>query len=118
MNYQLLIAFATFIVTQLPGIPAPAAPAAVWKVGAPIVNYWADPGYPGGAALDDAAAAQLVEGGWNVVGCDETELDVVRRHGLRGLLTDPLLTTAAYENVLEDPRGLKSSTLRLESGRR
>lgn len=75
-----------------------------WKVGAPIVNYWAGPGYPGGSALDDAAAKQLKEGGWNVVWCNEKELDVAQRHGLRGLLTDPLLSSAAHNNDLDDPQ--------------
>ena len=78
----------------------PAAPTAAWKVGAPIVSYWAGPGFPGGAPMDDAAAAQLVEGGWNWVWCHEKELDVVKRHGLRGLLCDPLLKPEA----LDDPK--------------
>jgi hypothetical protein len=72
--------------------PMAAAPAGGWKLGPPIVTYWAGPGYPGGAALDDKAAAQLVDGGWNVAWCREQELVVAQRHGLRGLLTDPLLS--------------------------
>ena len=80
--------------------PAPAGP---WEVGTPIVTYWAGPGYPGGAALDDAAAAQLVEGGWNLVWCHENELEVARRHGVRGMLTDPLLTP----DSLDDPSRLE-----------
>ena len=104
MNNQLLILFIMLIATQLPGRAAADSPAGEWKVGAPIVNYWAGPGYPGGAALDDAAAVQLVEGGWNMVWCNEQELDVAQRHGLRGLLTDPLLTNTAYEEGPEDPK--------------
>jgi len=103
MNYQVLSILLTLVATLLPASHATAAPAGAWKVGDPIVNYWAGPGYPGGGPLDDAAAAQLVEGGWNMVWCNEKELDVAQRHGLRGLLTDPLLSAAAYENVLDDP---------------
>lgn len=77
-----------------------AADAAAWKVGVPIVTYWAGPGFPGGAELNDAAAVQLVEGGFNLVWCHEKELDAAQRHGLRGLLTDPLLSPAA----LDDPK--------------
>ncbi|MHB8523595.1 MAG: hypothetical protein ACYDH9_22960 [Limisphaerales bacterium] len=73
--------------------PCGGAPAAAWKVGTPIVTYWAGP------AMTDAAAEQMAAGGWNLVWCGEKELDVVQRHGLRGQLTDGLLTPAA----LEDP---------------
>ena len=74
-------------------------PPGTWKVGEPIVNYWAGPGSPGGAALDDAAATQLVEGGWNLVWCAAKDLPVVARRELRGLLTDPLLDP----KTLDDP---------------
>jgi hypothetical protein len=84
------------------GVTATLPPASAWKPGPPIVTYWAGPGYPGGAALDDKAAAQLAEGGWNVVWCHENELDVAQRHGLRGLLTDPLLAPGS----LADPKAL------------
>lgn len=72
--------------------------ASSWKIGTPIVTYWAGPGYPGGSPMNDAAAEQLVEGGWNLVWCHEKELDVAQRHGLRGLLYDPLLNPAALDN--------------------
>lgn len=72
---------------------ADTAVAAPWKVGAPIVTYWAGP------PLTDAAAQQMAEGNWNLVWCAEKELDVAHRHGLRGQLTDPLLVPAA----LDDP---------------
>lgn len=84
------------------GSNAADAPGSAWKVGAPIVNYRAGPGYPGGSALDDAAATPLKEGGWNVVWCNEKELDVAQRPGLRGLLNDPLLYHAAHNNVSDD----------------
>ena len=70
--------------------PAPAAepspPSAdAWKVGTPIVTYWAGP------PMTDAVARQMAEGGWNLVWCTEKELDVAQRHGLRAQLRDGLL---------------------------
>ena len=73
--------------------PAEAAPAGPWRVGTPIVTYWAGP------PMTDATAKQMAEGGWNVVWCTEKELDVARSHGLRGQLTDPLISPAS----LDDP---------------
>ena len=64
-----------------------------WKVGTPIVTYWAGP------PMTDATARQMAEGGWNLVGCTEKELDVAQRHGLRAQLHDGLLSPAA----LDDP---------------
>ena len=62
-----------------PPCPVAAAPAAApWKVGTPIVTYWAGP------SMTDATAAQMAEGGFNLVWCGEKELDVAQRHGLRG----------------------------------
>ncbi len=105
MNYRSLVVSLVLVGAALISVSRGAdAPVSEWKVGAPIVNYWAGPGYPGGSALDDAAAKQLKEGGWNVVWCNEKELDVAQRHGLRGLLTDPLLSSAAYNNDLDDPQ--------------
>jgi hypothetical protein len=87
----------------LTGSRADDVPAGTWTVGAPIVTYWAGPGY-GSAPLTDAAAQQLAEGNWNLAWCRERELDVARRHGLRAQLGDPLLTPAA----LDDPGKLEA----------
>jgi hypothetical protein len=77
-----------------PSCPAAVAPAvAPWKLGMPIATYWCGP------SMTDATAAQMAEGGFNLVWCGEKELDVAQRHGLRGQLTDGLLSPAA----LEDP---------------
>ena len=70
-----------------------------WKLGTPIVTYWAGPGYPGGGPLNDVAATQMKDGGFNLVWCSEKELDVAQRHGLRGQLTDTLLNPVS----LDDP---------------
>ena len=64
-----------------------------WKVGTPIVTYWAGP------AMTDAAATQMQEGGWNLVWCSTIqEMDVAHRHGLRAQLFDPLLNPASLDN--------------------
>src|SRR5436190_362044 len=67
------------------------AAAAPWKVGTPIVTYWAGP------AMTDAAAQQMAEGGWNMVWCTEKDLDVASRHGLRAQLHDGLLSPENLE---------------------
>ncbi len=64
-----------------------------WETGTPIVSYWAGP------AMSDNTAQQMAEGGWNLVWCNEKELDVVAQHGLRGQLQDSLLAPGS----LEDP---------------
>lgn len=64
-----------------------------WKMGKPIVTYWAGP------AMTDATAKQMADGGWNLVWCGEKELGIVRKHGLRAQLQDGLLTPAS----LDDP---------------
>lgn len=71
-----------------------------WTLGKPIVTYWAGPGFPSGnAALTDADALQLRDGGWNFVWTNEQTLPIVERHGVRGLLTDPLLTPKSLEDA-------------------
>lgn len=62
-----------------------------WTVGPPIVTYWCGP------ALTDATARQMAEGGWNLVWCGEAELDTAQRHGLRALLTHPLLQPGSLD---------------------
>ena len=66
----------------------PAVPAQ-WTVGKPIVTYWAGP------AMTDATAQQMAAGGWNVVWCQEQDLDVADRHGLRAMLFAPDLMAPA-----------------------
>jgi len=67
--------------------------AGVWKIGTPIVTYWAGP------SMTEATAKQMAEGGWNLVWCGEKELDIVHRHGLRAQLVDGLLAP----QTLDDP---------------
>jgi hypothetical protein len=67
-----------------------------WRMGAPIVTYWAGP-----MPMTDAIAKQMADGGWNlvwvtsrgapkdadVVGHFRSQLDILQRHGLRGILS-------------------------------
>jgi hypothetical protein len=69
-----------------------AAPMKHWQVGTPIVTYWAGP------AMTDAVAKQMADGGFNLVWCNEKELDVARGHGLRAMLNDGLLSPASLDN--------------------
>lgn len=69
----------------------PAAEAAAWQVGTPIVTYFAGP------PMSEAVARQMAEGGFNVVWCGEQDLDLVQRHALRGMLRDGLLSPASLE---------------------
>ena len=82
------------------GADAPGQSVAAWKVGTPLVTYWAGP------AMTDAVARQMAEGGWNVVWCTEKELDVAQRHGLRAQLSDGLLSPATLDNPAVSVTGL------------
>ena len=76
--------------------PPTDAAAKRWQMGAPIVTYWAGP-----MPMTDAVAKQMADGGWNLVwvtrrgaakGVDivdhfRSQLDVLQRHGLRGVLS-------------------------------
>lgn len=55
-----------------------------WKIGKPIVSYYAGPGHS--SPMTEESARQLAEGGWNLVWCGEDDLDLVHRHGLRANL--------------------------------
>lgn len=80
---------------QTPGRAVAEEPSSsVWKLGAPIVTYWAGP------AITDRVARQMADGGWNLVWCTtEKELDVAQRHGLRAQFQSPLISPKS----LDDP---------------
>ena len=82
IQFSLFVLFSGWLAAFGPGTSRGAAPDAPtsWKIGTPIVTYWAGP------AMTDATAAQMAAGGWNLVWCQESELDVAQRHGLRGML--------------------------------
>lgn len=63
-----------------------------WRIGTPITTYWAGP------PMTDATAQQMADGGWNLVWCHENELDAARRHGLRAMLHDGLVSPKTLDN--------------------
>jgi hypothetical protein len=81
------------VVGGISGIAAAADKETAWKIGTPIVTYWAGP------SMTDAVARQMADGGWNLVWCGEKDLDIAQRHGLRAQLQDGLLTPTS----LDDP---------------
>ena len=66
-----------------------------WRIGRPIVTYWAGP------PMTEATAKQMAEGGWNLVWCRENEMDVAHRYGLRCYLHDPLLNPKNLDTPAE-----------------
>jgi hypothetical protein len=86
------IAVGTLLLTLTSAFCAADATSNSWQIGTPIVTYWAGP------PMDDAAAEQMAQGGFNLVWCTADELDVVKRHELRGQLHDPLLVPASLES--------------------
>lgn len=68
------------------------APAHEWKVGTPIVTYYAGP------PMSEAVARQMADGGFNTVWGGESDLDLLQRHGLRGMLHHPLLNPATLDS--------------------
>ena len=54
-----------------------------WQIGVPIATYYAGP------PMTETAARQMAEAGFNLVWCNEQELDTAQKFGLRALLTAP-----------------------------
>jgi len=62
-----------------------------WSVGTPIVTYYAGP------TMSPQVAQQMKDGNFNVVWCSESQLDLLKRHGLRGMVHDGLLNPAVLD---------------------
>ncbi len=81
-------AVATNGIAMAQEVVAPEKPASIdaaWKMGQPIVSYWAGP------TMSYALAKQLADGNWNLVWCSsETDLDIIQKHGLRGIVSSGL----------------------------
>lgn len=84
-------------------IPRQAVAAPAWNIGTPIVTYWEGPGslFSGQevyGVLDNAAAQQVVGGGFNVA-CAATiqEVQLARWHGLRTMFQSDLFTSASLD---------------------
>src|SRR5437763_3037306 len=75
-----------------PAAVAAPAPQEHWTVGPPIVTYWAGP------AMSEAVVRQMKEGGFNVVWCGEKDLDLLQKHGMRGMLQDALLAPGTVDS--------------------
>ncbi|MDB5303357.1 MAG: hypothetical protein JWM97_906, partial [Phycisphaerales bacterium] len=92
-----LVAFTILAAAPL-AFPADATPPtspgakSTWKLGTPIVTYYAGP------AMSEAVARQMADGGFNVVWCGEKDLDLLHKHGLRGMLHDALLAPASLDS--------------------
>ncbi len=72
------------------GVPTKRDPK--WRVGTPIVTYYAGP------AMTEQVARQMAEGGFNVVWCNPDQLDLVQKFGLRGMVHDGLLTPTTLDS--------------------
>ena len=90
MRTELKVLAAAFVVFVFAGTAVGAA--GRWQIGTPITTYYAGP------ALDDHAAKQMADGGFNLVWSGEAQLDIAQRHGLRALLNDRLLSPSSLDN--------------------
>ena len=96
MSARLLgTALTALLVATNPPFLARSLAAETWRVGTPIVTYWAGP------PMSENVASQMEEGGFNLVWCDERDLDLVHIHGLRAQLQDSLLTPASLGDPAE-----------------
>ncbi|MDD4872515.1 MAG: hypothetical protein PHR77_18350 [Kiritimatiellae bacterium] len=67
--------------------------ASTWKLGAPVVTYWAGP------AMTDVVAKQMADGGFNLVWCtSEQEMNVAQQNGLRAQFHSGLISPASLDN--------------------
>lgn len=86
MLFKVMTALAcTVLIAAFSASPSSARQDAKWKLGTPVVTYWAGPGHT--MALDEQTAAQLSAGGWNLGWAKKPEdLDLCHRVGLRVML--------------------------------
>ncbi|MBN2476589.1 MAG: hypothetical protein JXB62_18400 [Pirellulales bacterium] len=83
---------------------------ATWRIGDPIVTFWAGPGYDGSVPLTDASAKQMVDVGMNLAWASSAaELDVAQRHGLRAKYQDRAIISP--ESLTDPVRRLKLDAL-------
>lgn len=101
---SILVVFAALLVVYSAGSLS-AASNRKWKIGEPIVTYWAGPS--NFMELDDRAAEQITSGGWNLGWAkDIKELDIYYKHGIRAMLivnvpdiNDPVQAKALDEKI-------------------
>lgn len=87
-----LSACCTKAVKKTPEISNTAGAQEMWKLGRPIVTYYAGP------SITEASAQLMKDGGWNVIWCTEKELDVAQKVGLKAMLRDGLLYPTTMDN--------------------
>jgi hypothetical protein len=68
---------------------------APWHPDAPIITYWAGP------QITDTSARQMKAGGFNLIWCQEAELDMAARHGLGALLQSRFLSPSSLDSPLQ-----------------
>ncbi len=90
MNSFVCTAIALALLIALTG--AVVAAPSTWKVGEPIVTYYAGP------TVTDDVAKMMKVGGWNTVWCDEGNLDIARKYGLRAMLHSGLFQPSTLDN--------------------
>ena len=111
-----LVLLVVGVVVGVCSIPAACAEVSTdegWQMGPPIVTYWAGP-----MPMTDAVAKQMSEGGWNLVWVTRrgvpkgvnvvdhflAQLNVLQRHGLRGILSLGYVPRKFEEfKALDDP---------------
>ena len=64
-----------------------------WQIGTPITTYYAGP------PITEATAKQMSEGGFNLIWCNEKNLDIAGKYGLRAQLQAPELNA----QTMNDP---------------
>ncbi len=67
-----------------------------WKMGTPLVTYFAGP------PMTDASAKQIADGGFNLVWTPEPGLTKAQQYGLRWMLQTPLLNPRTAPHVFDD----------------
>jgi len=100
---RVIVLCASLMVSALPVLGGEGKPGTEWKIGEPIVTYWAGPGCR--TMLDDRTVAQLKAGGWNLGWAKTPEqLDLYERQGMRAMLEigTPDISDPAQAKALED----------------
>lgn len=85
---------ASAMVLAMTSLAGDATAADEWKVGTPIVTWYAGP------TLSQTVVKQMADGGYNVIWCKPEDLDLLQAHGLRGMLRDESLLVP---ETLDDP---------------
>jgi hypothetical protein len=91
MNASVCIALALILLISLNG--AASAADSTWKIGEPIVTYYAGP------TVTDEVAKLMKAGGWNTVWCTIDNIDIAHKYGLRAMIHNGLL----QPETLDDP---------------